>query len=198
MLNFVVALSAEANPLVNHFHLEPETDSDRFRTYRSGDNSIWLVISGVGRDSAAAAAAFLAARTRASRQTAWLNVGVGGQRDLPVGTPLLAHTITDDVTESSWHPPIIFEPFCETAPVRTVQEPLDHYPTDEVYEMEASGFYAIARQVSNPGMVHVLKVISDNSLSPIGEISRAKVIQLIRSRLGEIENTVTSLRELAV
>ncbi|MEE9167190.1 MAG: hypothetical protein V3U24_07000 [Candidatus Neomarinimicrobiota bacterium] len=198
MLNIVVALSAEAEPIVRHFGLVPRNGAARFKTYGNDEIPVRLVVSGAGRKLAAMAAAFLGEKSGASNQTAWLNVGIAGQRNLPVGTPVLADRITDDTTESSWYPPIPFQPFCKTFPVRTVDQPVSDYPTDDVYDMEASGFYGAASRMSNPGTVHVLKVISDNRLTRVESISRNGVIRLMEDRMGGIERIVTSLMELTV
>ena len=195
-LNFVLALPAEAKPIIHYFELKPENGYSPFKTYRSHDSRLWLVISGVGKDSAVEATTYLATKSKADEQTAWLNVGIGGQRDLPVGTVVLAHSITDASTERSWYPTITFETQCKKVSVRTVERSVNDYPTDDVYEMEAAGFFATASQIPHPGMVHVLKVVSDNHSSQLEQISSTKVSQLIRDCLGIIEQTVSAITSI--
>jgi len=63
MLNFVVALKAEANPLIEHFNLKHEPNN-YFPVFSSGETS--LIVSGIGRNLASAATAWLAASKPAS------------------------------------------------------------------------------------------------------------------------------------
>jgi len=192
-LNFVIALPAEAKPIIHHFGLKRDNSHSLFKTYRSQDSSLWLVISGVGKDSAATSTEFLATVSEADEKTAWLNVGIAGQKDLPVGTSVLADKITDPDTDQTWYPLITFTPFCKTASIKTVLQHLDDYPTNDVYEMEAAGFYSTASQIASPELVHVLKVVSDNFRSSVEEISGAKVENLIKDKLEVIKKTVFAL-----
>ena len=73
MIHLVVALRAEARPLIEHFRLRGEPERSPFALYQ-GD-AMRLVISGVGRVAAAGATAHLATRYPESR-AAWLNFGM--------------------------------------------------------------------------------------------------------------------------
>ena len=54
-MNLVVALRAEAEPVIEYFQLEAGSADGLFTIYRG--ESVWLVISGVGRVLAGAAVA---------------------------------------------------------------------------------------------------------------------------------------------
>ncbi len=84
MINLVVALPAEARPLIEFFRLKEKTTIGTFRMYRQEDMS--LVISGPGKIAAAAATALLAGSNTTGKQAAWLNIGIAGHATYAIGT----------------------------------------------------------------------------------------------------------------
>ncbi|MGH9462066.1 MAG: hypothetical protein ACRD1X_12660, partial [Vicinamibacteria bacterium] len=107
MIRLVVALPAEAKPLVSHFNLKPAREARGFKIYQNDD--IALIVSGVGKIAAAAATAYLQAWTGNRPNGAWINVGMAGHRDLLLGKGVLAYRITDRATGETWYPPPVIE-----------------------------------------------------------------------------------------
>ena len=164
-VNFVVALSCEAKPIISHFNLR-KRDSTLFKVYSNQDHSIRLIISGIGSSASLKATKHLASVSKDDTSTtAWLNIGIGGHKDLPLATAILAQRIVDSKTGQSWFPQLVFDPPCLTASVKTVEKPDFNYPDDNVVEMEASGFYSAAESYSTREIIHCMKIISDNSQS---------------------------------
>ena len=188
-VNIVVALTCEAKPLIRRYELVPCDGRTTFRELGNADDTIRLVISGVGRESAAAATAQLVDR---HGDGAWLNVGVAGHSEHAVGTPLLAHRIIDSAGGRVWYPPIVFEPPCASATVRTVDEACLDYRTDDLYEMEAAAFFETARRAATHELVQSLKIISDNRSTGSTAITARRVDELIETNL----DTITALVEL--
>ena len=196
-INFVVALPCEAKPIITHFNLR-KRDSTLFKIYSNQNHSIWLIISGIGSSASSRATKYLALDSEAEMGTAWLNIGIGGHKDLPLATAILAQRIVDSKTEQSWFPQLVFDPQCLTASVKTVEKPDFNYPDDNVVEMEASGFYSAAESYSTREMVHCMKIISDNSQSPAGKITAAMVDKLISRNLSSIKELVRKLQVLSM
>ncbi len=197
MIRFVVALPAEARPLIERFELT-RADAAAFPLWQGAEAS--LVVCGVGRAAAAAATGYLAGRLRGAGEAAWINVGVGGHHGLAVGEAVLAHKVVEAASGRSWYPPLVFEPPCPTATVLTVDRPETSYPTDAVYEMEAAGFCSAAARFASAELVQVVKVISDNAESPTRRLSGARVQELIGARIAPVarlaEETAILAREL--
>ncbi len=200
----VVALPAEAAPLIDGFGLRPAGGSHGKlegtaaggrspRVFCDAATQTWLVISGVGREAATAAVSSLPEAPGA----AWLNLGVAGHRDTRLGTPVLAHRVVDDTTGRAWYPPLLFTPPVETLGVRTVDRACLDYPTPDAYEMEAAGFYAAASRRSGHELVHCFKVISDNHANPASRLTAARVTDLVARNLESIGEVVEALRELS-
>ena len=74
MINIVVALPAEARPLLDHFRLRDKQHNTAFPIYRNTDMA--LIVSGPGKVAAAAATALLAGNRDTPATSAWLNVGI--------------------------------------------------------------------------------------------------------------------------
>ena len=196
-VNFVVALSCEAKPIISHFNLR-KRDSTLFKVYSNQDHSIRLIISGIGSSASLKATKHLASVSKDDTSTtAWLNIGIGGHKDLPLATAILAQRIVDSKTGQSWFPQLVFDPPCLTASVKTVEKPDFNYPDDNVVEMEAYGFYSAAELYSTREMIHCIKIISDNSQSPAGKITADIVEELISRNLPTIKTLMRKLQFLS-
>lgn len=180
-LNLVVALEAEAQPLVEAFGLTAVPDGGTFSLYINAAANIRLTVSAIGKVASAAATSAL--QQRGEPVSAWLNVGTAGHRKMGVGEIVLAHKITDSATDRSWYPPLVFDPPCPTGSVRTVDQSITFYPTDDLYEMEAAGFYAAASRFATHELIHCVKVTSGNAEAPMNGMGRPCVDGLIRARL---------------
>ena len=195
MINLVVALPAEARPLIARYRLTDKSTCGGFRIYRNAGMS--LVISGPGKVAAAAASALLAACNGAAAQAAWLNIGIAGHATHATGHGLLAHRITDHATGKSWYPPQLFDLGTTTSSLLTVDTPESSYHRDLAYDMEASGFYAAATRFSSAELVQCFKVVSDNREHSIATITAESCAQLITRALDEIEPLLGALSALA-
>lgn len=195
MINLVVALPAEARPLIARYRLTDKTTRGGFRIYRNAGMS--LVISGPGKIAAAAATALLASCNSAAEQTAWLNIGIAGHATHATGQSLLAHRVTDHATGKSWYPPQLFELATTTTSLLTVDTPENRYHHDLAYDMEASGYYAVATRFSSAELVQCFKVVSDNREHSTAAITAESCAQLITQALDEIDPLLDALSALA-
>lgn len=195
MIRLVLALPAEARPLIEHFGLRRRTGKTAFPVYDNGDMS--LIVSGVGKRNAAAAATYLHAASGAPRDSAWLNVGIAGSRMRALGEGMLAHSIKDAATKSCWYPPLVFEPPCETTAVLTLDRPASSYADACSVDMEAAGVHATACRFSTAELVHCFKIISDNEANPAQSVTAASAERLVAQRLDVIEAVVAELSQLA-
>lgn len=195
MLRFVVALEAEARPLVDHFRMAPAGESP-FKVFRS--DAVWLIVSGQGKAAAAAATAYLHLLAGGAMGRAWLNVGIGGHGRRPVGESFIAHKITDSASGASWYPQLVIDAPRPTAPILTVERVEEEYSPPWVYESEAAGFFPTACRFSLAELVHCFKVISDNPDATLSRrMSSATIEKLIGQNLEEIGAFGQDLADLA-
>lgn len=191
---FVVALAAEANPVVSHFKLSP-CKASGFRCYAR--ENIFLVVSGMGNRAAAAAVAYCQGRFARGPGQVWINLGIAGHVDLPLGSLVRAGKITDASSAHSWYPPDIGKTGIQTAELCSVGQAELEYKEAYVYEMEAAGFYESALRFSSAELVQSLKVISDNRQQGVENIDRKEVTQAIAIHLPVIEEITAALAQLA-
>lgn len=189
MLRFVVALQAEARPIVDRFRMEGVFESHPFRVYRG--EGAWLIVSGLGKAAAAAATAYLHLLSGGVPGRVWLNVGIGGHGRHLVGESFLAHKVTDPASGLSWYPQLVIDAPRPTASMLTVEKVEEEYAPPWIYETQAGGFFPTASRFSTAELVHCFKVISDN---PDATLSRRMSTSYVQSL---IEQNLRPLQELA-
>ena len=194
MVNLVIALNAEARPVIEHFRLKRLPTRDRFRIYTN--DRLRLVVSGVGRVAVAAATAYLRAMFSGRKSEGWLNAGIAGHPSLELGTARLVHKIVEPASGKRWYPVFSAQAVCDSETLHTVDAPVEDYPEDVLYDMEASAFFATAVSFSTAELVHCLKVVSDNRETPLLDTALA-VTQLIERHVSLLERVVDSLRKEA-
>ena len=194
MVNLVVALNAEARAIVEHFPLKRLPTRDRLPIYEG--NQFRLIVSGMGRVAVAAATAYLRATFSESKSEGWLNVGVAGHPNLEVGTARLVHKIVEAASGRRWYPVFADKPPCESEVLHTVDAPVEDYPDDVLYDMEASAFFATAVAFSTAELVHCFKVVSDNRETPAPD-NAFGFTKLIADHITLVDRVVESLRESA-
>jgi hypothetical protein len=195
MLRFVVALQAEARPLVERFGLAAVGESP-FPLYRGEE--AWLIVSGQGKAAAAAATAYLHLAAGGAPGRAWLNVGLGGHGLRPLGEGVVAHKISDAASGVSWYPQIVIDSPSPTAPLLTVERVEEEYEPPWVYESEASGFFPTACRFSVAELIQCYKVVSDNPDATLARrMSGPDVEVLIGRNAGKIETFARGLAGLA-
>ena len=191
----VVALQAEAQPLITRFGLRCESPRGMFRIYRS--ESMALVVSGVGKSLSAAATGYLCGCSDGWRNAPWINIGVAGHRNVDVGELIVANKIVDQSTAHSWYPPQLVSNVVNSTLI-TVDKPEESYPERAAYDMEAAGFFPSATRCSSGELVQSIKVISDNPHQSIALLNARSIEQLITKNLSEIEQFINRLSELSI
>ena len=192
MLCLVVALAAEARPLIAHYRLRA-LEGHPYRIC-VGDQT-HLIVSGVGKVAAAAAAAYLRAQIGAA-PAAWLNVGVAGHGRHAVGAALLAHKVVDATSGQPFYPTFTAPPPCRTTLLHTVDR-AQPAAGDLAFDMEASGFCEVAQRFATSERVHCLKVVSDNPQCPYQTLNAKKVEALIAAQLDAVAHVGQHLRALS-
>ena len=192
MLCLVVALAAEARPLLAPHHLQGVSG----HPYRicAGEQT-HLIVSGIGKVAAAAATAYLRALI-GDTPAAWLNIGIAGHGSQAVGTPLLAHKVVDAASGKPFYPSFTAPPPCRTTLLHTVDR-VQSPAGNAAYDMEASGFCEAAQRFATSERVHCLKVVSDNPQSSYQTLNAGKVEALIESQLDTVAQIGEHLRALS-
>jgi len=196
-VNIIVAHALEAKALVSLLRLTRDRDSSSFVQYRNA-NQLHLLVTGMGKGAVRSGVCYLGERQSNDKGEvrAWLNVGIAGHRDAPLGSAWLGNKLTDLSTGSRAYPPQLVEGVPVGAVV-TVDTPETAYPLDAAYDMEASAFYAEATKHSPAELVQTFKVISDNLANPISEIDLKSVPEMITQQHPQLVSLLEGLASLA-
>ena len=195
MLRFVVALEAEARPLIEQYRLAPGGGERGFKTFRRDD--VALIVAGIGKVAAAAAVSRLHGVTGAERDAVWINVGIAGHGTRPVAEAVLAHKVVDRASGRAWYPPLVFKPPCATDQVTTVDRPERAFDLPGAFEMEASGFVPSAGRFASAELVHCVKIVSDGHSSSLEGLTPEVVRRLVASQLSTVEAVAEACASLS-
>jgi len=194
MIHLVVALDEEAQPAIDRYGLVRRPVAGRLRLW-TGDG-MRLAVAGMGRSAAAAAVGYLGGVHGGGGPATWINFGIGGHPRRAIGEVVLADRIVETATGRSWRPDRPFPSPCAVDTVCTVDRIERDYPRSRVYEMEAAGFFQAARRFDPAARIHVLKVISDNRLEPVGELTLERSGELATAGLPVLEELIRRCRRV--
>jgi nucleoside phosphorylase len=206
VVNIMVALPDEARPLIECYALVRTSQGEPFRVYENPGRGLRLIVTGLGKMTAAAAAGYLFALGGNRRDEAWLNAGIAGHRDLPLGTPCLAHEVVDRASETSWYLPSVLDVACPTDRIYCVDQPETVYADGGLYDMESAGVVATCTRFAASELVQFVKIVSDNRDSPVAEPPRTRrakcragkmVREFVDDQLTVIDEVVGALRTLS-
>jgi len=189
------ALPCEAKPLIAYFKLKKHTEISAFAIYING--AITLTVTGLGKSAMAAGVAYTLALFPAKTLAVLLNLGVAGHKTYEIGRLFCAEKIVDQDSARAYYPQLVADLSCTSAVMNTVSQAQLDYPSNALYDMEASAFYEAAIRFSSSELIQALKVISDNENSSVDAVTPAKVSHWIECHLSEIDGVITSLQALA-
>jgi nucleoside phosphorylase len=195
MIHVVVALAAEARPLIARWRLRSLAPRAGYRVFE-GDG-VRVVVSGAGKVAAAAATAHLASLAPEAPARGWINAGVAAHASVALGAAVLAHRIEDASSGKRFYPMPVFPVPCPTADLVTVDRPVERAAGAAAYDMEGSGFFEAASRSDSAELIHCLKVVSDRGTG--GEarpFEAARVESLMASALDLIDALRSAIEEL--
>ena len=194
MLHVVCALKPEARPLLDHFGLRPLPDEPRI--YHNADAHISLTLSGIGKSAAAGAVARTHEYFDADRSHAWLNLGIAGHADLPVGQAVMVKKVTDAASAQTWFPSRVFPVTIPAHDLLTLDEPGSDY-REELFDMECAGFFRAVSDVATLELAQALKIVSDNADRPMDGVNPDLASRLMKQNLPVIEEIAEHLLALS-
>ena len=189
-INIVVAMKREAFPLISYWDLKENRD----KFYSNKKKKINLIISGIGKKKSEKATKYLAEKT--NKNSFFVNIGIAGHKDYNLGEITLVSKVTDNKTKYSWYPSLLWKTKMKKTPLITVGFPKIRYTTNNLYDMEASGFFKGAREFAGPEMVQCIKIISDNKKSSILNISSNKIENWIHKKINIIDKLIKEFSDI--
>ena len=175
MLFWVVATAPEAAALRDVRSLGLYQKIGAFDVFHDGNESEWLIRSGVGRVDVAMSIGALAASFSHVEHKVFANVGIAGARHHELGSVWGINKVIDAQTERTYYPGLIPIRGIPSTVCRTVDVVEHTYAHDSLYEMEAAGFMRATRRLSPTDGVGILKIVSDTPNHPVVNITKASI-----------------------
>lgn len=196
----VVALSSEAQPLVQSFGLRSTPGAQAFRSFQS--EQIHLVVSGIGKIMAAAACGWIGARICPdggdhAQPICWINAGICGHGKAQVGSVLRPSLITDHASGRRVYPPNLFRCKLGAGELLSIDKVEREYGRPCAYDMEASAFWDVATRFSTAELCTCLKVVSDGPEADVDTLDKDRIRQLSENLVLPVQDAVTGLSKLA-
>jgi hypothetical protein len=195
ILTIMLALNCEAKPWVDFYHLKKSLDRP-FNVYAKPGLELEIVITGIGAISMSTAVGWVAGRAT-SRKRVWLNLGIAGHLDRPIGDAVRVHSYIDANDLRHNYPPLVAKWAGDSDALMSVNAPTDSYPDSAMVDMEGLAFYRSACMFSSPELVSSIKVISDNQENSVENLNATKISQLMQVHVAIVNRFTDSLLALA-
>ena len=176
MIYIFSAFYAEAKNIIDHYGLKKEKSPEMVRFDVFANESIRLVITGVGEINAAAAVSNIGGAYGIAPDDEILNVGCGAgfSSDICMGSIFLGNKLTEQMTGRTFYPDMLMKANFRECEIVTVARVLNEGCDSVVYDMEAAAVYQAAAFFVGPHRMHFIKLVSD-----AGErIDQSKITEL--------------------
>ncbi len=183
MLIWVTALHCEAKPLIDFYRLKKSSQKNDFDIYQN--QQIFCVVSGIGANKMSRAITWVNKLFNAQKDCRWINLGIAGHKNLPIGTTVLINQATQAGSNKSISSITEISHEFETRPVISQIAENTDYDEISVFDMEAFSFFLTAQALSAINLCQSIKIISDNRVSPPTR-DKAFISQLIAKNMREI------------
>lgn len=202
-LCIIVALPAEAKPLVRHFKLQRSVTADIApgqECYLHPQQNISLIVSGVGKVAAALAVQAGLLRQPQPASTTIFNLGVAGHMASPLGSLHRVLQVSDAVTKTNYYPGGPGFSHFNVARLVTREVYIPDYPDNALVDMEASGIMQATDCFIAREQVEIFKIVSDNQQRSLGQtpgLSAKAVSAFINQHLQDIASIADQLYQLS-
>ena len=193
---WVVALRAEAHVLIKKFHLKNFSNFSKLPIYINRENGHALVISGVGSIKSAIATMYLNNTFKPGQFVAWINIGIAGHFQGPVGTLFQAIKVVNTDNGKFFFPGLRFSKLAKAAELYTVSSPESEFSLPVLYDMEAAGFCEIAPRLSCNELTFVLKIVSDTSEHSQSLVTKKMIADLFEKNSSIIDNLLQAIAKI--
>ena len=173
MIYIFSAFYAEAKNIIDHYGLKKEKSPEMVRFDVFANESIRLVITGVGEINAAAAVSNIGGAYGISPDDEILNVGCGAgfSSDICLGSIFLGNKLTEQMTGRTFYPDMLMKANFRECEIVTVARVLNEGCDSVVYDMEAAAIYQAAAFFVGPqedkicGYIDILLSVGGNKTS---------------------------------
>ncbi|MBD23366.1 MAG: hypothetical protein CL572_06895 [Alphaproteobacteria bacterium] len=184
MIHFIVATSSEAKTLIDFYKLKKKKTISNYLIYNN--DIVSLTISGIGKINSAMSITHTFYEFNQQKNNIWINIGIAGHKKEKIGCIFLVDKIIDDETKKKKYPFIVDNCQIKQESCVTYNKENFNY-TNNLSDMEASGFFFGCEKYSTKEFIHSLKIISDNEKEKINFFDKNNINNLIKKKIEIID-----------
>ena len=195
-VRWVIALKEEAKVILDYYEMALINKKTLYPIYKNIEETHWLILSGIGRHNSAAATSYLYTISKASKWTSWINIGIAGSGKGDYGNIYLVDKIFNQnfyITYPSTMP----KSNLPKMSLLTTDIPITDYSSKELIDMEGSAFFDIASKLTSKEFICIMKIISDGPENKIKQLTKLRIIELLKLNLTKIAQVVSYYENLS-
>ena len=195
-VRWVIALKEEAKVILDYYEMALINKKTLYPIYKNIEETHWLILSGIGRHNSAAATSYLYTISNASKWTSWINIGIAGSGKGDYGNIYLVDKIFNQnfyITYPSTMP----KSNLPKMSLLTTDIPITDYSSKELIDMEGSAFFDIASKLTSKEFICIMKIISDGPENNIKQLTKLRIIELLKLNLTKIAQVVSYYENLS-
>ena len=195
-VRWVVALKEEAKVILDYYEMALINKKTLYPIYKNIEETHWLILSGIGRHNSAAATSYLYTISKASKWTSWINIGIAGSGKGDYGNIYLVDKIFNQNFYITY-PATMPKSNLPKMSLLTTDIPITDYSSKELIDMEGSAFFDIASKLTSKEFICIMKIISDGPENNIKQLTKLKIIELLKLNLTKIAQVVSYYENLS-
>ena len=201
-LLILTALKAEASPIIKFYKLRQDENLNNL--YCNVDYNVKLLITGVGFKNTQKSIEKYLSENKISYHNIIINIGSAGAKPDAgaIGELFYINKITDNKSEKTFFPDILYKHNMKENSLTTVQEPAvqGQFNSSGLFDMEASAIWQSFKSKIPAHKIIFLKIISDHlDIHHFDRLSFEKLItKLIENELLRITNFLDTLKTITL
>ena len=195
-VRWVIALKEEAKVILDYYEMALINKKTLYPIYKNIEETHWLILSGIGRHNSAAATSYLYTISNASKWTSWINVGIAGSGKGDYGNIYLVDKIFNQNSHITY-PATMPKSNLPKMSLLTTDIPITDYSSKELIDMEGSAFFDIASKLTSKEFICIMKIISDGPENNIKQLTKLRIIELLKLNLTKIAQVVSYYENLS-
>ena len=195
-VRWVIALKEEAKVILDYYEMALINKKTLYPIFKNIEDTHWLILSGIGRHNSAAATSYLYTISKASKWTSWINIGIAGSGKGDYGNIYLVDKIFN---QNSYirYPATMPKSNLLKMSLLTTDIPITDYSSKELIDMEGSAFFDIASKLTSKEFICIIKIISDGPENNIKQLTKLRIIELLKLNLTKIAQVVSYYENLS-
>ena len=195
-VRLVIAFKEEAKVILDYYEMALIDKKTLYPIYKNIQETHWLILSGIGRHNSAAATSYLYTISKASKWTSWINIGIAGSGKGDYGNIYLVDKIFNQNSNITY-PATMPKSNLPKMSLLTTDIPITDYSSKELIDMEGSAFFDIASKLTSKEFICIMKIISDGPENNIKQLTKLRIIELLKLNLTKIAQVVSYYENLS-